>query len=64
MTPRDPQAKTEQSREPDTSTAREGLAGLAGLWDDGDELADEVGRVVAERRTSRRRSIRDPGRLG
>lgn len=30
-------------------TADAGLAGLAGRWDDGDELADELERVVRAR---------------
>ncbi len=31
------------------SRPQEGLASLVGRWDDGDELADEVDRVVASR---------------
>lgn len=38
---------------------REGLAAMVGRWDDGDELADAVDRVVAERSTAAPRSIPD-----
>ncbi len=41
------------------SSPRDGLAGLVGLWDDGEELADELDRVVAERAISPPREIPD-----
>ena len=35
------------------SAPQEGLASLLGRWDDGDEMADEVDRVVATRSAPR-----------
>ena len=32
---------------------QQGLAGLVGRWDDGDDLADEVDRIVASRGPAR-----------
>ena len=40
-----------------TASPRDGLAGLVGRWKDGEELADELGRVVAERSLSPARLV-------
>ncbi|HEX9734553.1 MAG TPA: hypothetical protein VGG06_21485 [Thermoanaerobaculia bacterium] len=43
--------ENDRTQEPlkDVEEPREGLATLLGRWEDGDELADEVDRIVASR---------------
>lgn len=55
---------TKTGQPPEDPKRSEGLASLVGLWDDGDELADEVERGVAERRTSPPRVVPDLDRPG